>query len=81
MNMTKPASELHSVRSERLRMDRRHFNVIFAFAFAIYLVAYGLARLLPRSWRASLCEDDGSTGIIQQARGKANLIASCATMA
>lgn len=80
MNATKHAGELHSARDARLRIDRRHFNVIFIFAFSVYLAAYGFARLLPSSWASSLCGIEPNVGIVEQARVQANLIASCATM-
>lgn len=80
MNATKHASELHSARDARLRVDRRHFNLIFTFAFAIYFTAYGFARVLPASWRSSLCGIEPNISVVEQARVQANLIASCATM-
>ena len=80
MNMTKQASDLHSVRDERLKIDRRHFKVIFVFALMVYLGVYSMARLLPVTWRTSHCDIESNTGVIEQARSRASQIASYATM-
>lgn len=80
MDMTKQASDLPSVRDQRLKIDRRHFNVIFLAAFPVYLTVYGLARLLPDSWRSSLFSMKLDAGLFEQARLQANLLASYATM-
>jgi len=80
MNLTKQGSGLPSTRDQRLKTDRRHFNVVFAAAFPLYLVAYGLASLLPANWRSSLFSVETNAGIIEQARMQSNLIASYVTM-
>jgi hypothetical protein len=82
MDMTKHDSDLHpaSVRNQRLKIDRRHFNVIFLAAFPVYLTVYGLGRLLPQSWRSNLFAIELDAGIIEQARLQSNLLASYATM-
>ncbi len=80
MNLTKHASDLPSIRDQRLRVDRRHFNFIFAAAFPFYLATYSVARVLPEKWRSSVFAVELDAGIIEQARIQANLIASYATM-
>ncbi|MBY6204856.1 hypothetical protein [Halomonas denitrificans] len=80
MNLTKHASDLPSIRDQRLRVDRRHFNLIFAAAFPFYLATYGIARVLPKKWRSSVFAVELDDGVVEQARLQARLIASYATM-
>ena len=81
MSTMKQSSELHqSLRDQRLRIDRRHFNVIFVAAWLFYLTAYSLARLLPVGLRSRLFAIERDAGVFEQARLRANLLASYATM-
>lgn len=80
MKVTTQVNDLISIRDQRLSADRRDFNLIFAATFMVFLVIFGFARLLPRSWGARAIQKAHANGVIQQARAEANLLASCALM-
>jgi len=80
MKVTTQASNVLSIRDQRLNADRRDFNLIFGVTFVIFLVIFGFARLLPRSWGSRTIEKAHANGVVGQARADANLLASCALM-
>ncbi len=78
MSMTKQASDQRSVRDQRLSIDRRHFKVVYAAAFTFYMAAFGFARLMPVGWCSRFCGIELKTGIIEQAKVQANILATYA---
>jgi len=80
MSMTKPVEALPQIRNQELTSEKRQFNLIFAAAFAVFLVAFAVSRLLPGSQSLWSRGHEHRRSVFEKARAEADILASFALM-